>query len=173
MATAAPIPVSEYLRTSYQPDVDYVDDHIEERCLGELDHSDLQQALSQILGKSEYRAYFKVNPEWRVQVSATRYRVPDVALRRAGLPREQIGTTPPLLCIEILSPEDRMSRLMVRVREFLAMGVTEVWIFDPERRSVQVCREDGIQAHVSGVLTVPETPVTVDPAEIFGVLDEG
>ncbi len=35
MATKALIPVSEYLRTSYSPDCDYVDGEVQERNLGE------------------------------------------------------------------------------------------------------------------------------------------
>jgi hypothetical protein len=35
MATSAIVPVSEYLRTSYSPDCDYVDGEVQERNLGE------------------------------------------------------------------------------------------------------------------------------------------
>ena len=40
------IPVEEYLSTSYRPDRDYVDGEIEERNLGEKEHSILQLALA-------------------------------------------------------------------------------------------------------------------------------
>jgi Uma2 family endonuclease len=50
----------------------------------------------------------------------------------AGLEREQIIRHAPLLCIEILSPEDRLNAMRKRVQDFLDMGVAEVWIFDPE-----------------------------------------
>jgi hypothetical protein len=33
------ISLEEYLHTSYHPDCDFVDDHIEERTLGESDHA--------------------------------------------------------------------------------------------------------------------------------------
>ena len=39
------ISVEEYLATSYRPDCDYVDGRIEERNLGEYDHSSLQTAI--------------------------------------------------------------------------------------------------------------------------------
>ena len=65
-----------------------------------------------------------------------------------------------------------MSRTMIRVREFLAMGVPAVWVFDPESRSVEVCTGSGIVHHESGLLQVPETPVTIDIAAVFSVLDE-
>lgn len=49
---SAPLPqatlisVEEYLATSYQPDCDYVDGCIEERNLGEFDHSSPQTTVA-------------------------------------------------------------------------------------------------------------------------------
>jgi len=39
------ISVAEYLATSYRPDWDYIDGHIEERNLGEWHHANLQSAV--------------------------------------------------------------------------------------------------------------------------------
>lgn len=39
------IPVEEYLATSYRPDCDYLDGEIEERNVGEFDHSVIQGLL--------------------------------------------------------------------------------------------------------------------------------
>src|ERR1039458_10379887 len=49
MATNTVIPVSEYLRTSYSPDCDYVDGEVQERNTGETDHSDLEAPLLEVL----------------------------------------------------------------------------------------------------------------------------
>ena len=40
----------------------------------------------------------------------TSFRIPDVCLLRADAPFESILRDPPLLCIEIMSPEDRRGR---------------------------------------------------------------
>ncbi|MSV31371.1 MAG: hypothetical protein EXQ57_02525 [Bryobacterales bacterium] len=48
--------------------------------------------------------------------------------------RLRVASTPPFRCIEILSPEDRMTRVEVRINDFLAMGVNTVWVLDPETR---------------------------------------
>lgn len=45
MATTTLVPIEVYLRTPYRPDVDYVDGVIEERNLGQNDHSAWQKAL--------------------------------------------------------------------------------------------------------------------------------
>ncbi len=46
-ATAAhtSVPVEVYLRSSYEPDAEYVDGAIEERPMGEYDHSSWQEAI--------------------------------------------------------------------------------------------------------------------------------
>jgi Uma2 family endonuclease len=48
----------------------------------------------------------------RIRVKPDRVRIPDICLFLAE-PREQVPTTPPFICIEILSPQDRMSRVEV------------------------------------------------------------
>ncbi len=53
MHTSALVSVKEYLNTSYRPDCDYVDGHVVERNLGELDHSDLQTEIAFFFGCAE------------------------------------------------------------------------------------------------------------------------
>jgi len=46
MATMTVVPVEVYLRSSdYEPDAEYVDGVIEERPMGEFNHSDWQEAI--------------------------------------------------------------------------------------------------------------------------------
>jgi Uma2 family endonuclease len=172
MATNVLVPVSEYLSTSYSPDCDYVDGDVQKRNLGETDHSELQGQILELLRTQTNKTYFRTNPEVRVQVAPTRFRVPDVCLRRVSAPKEQIIRTPPLLCIEILSPEDRMSRMREKVRDYLDMGVAEVWVVDPATRSVMICAGTTTVEQTTGELKVPETPVVLGIADIFKVLDE-
>lgn len=78
--------------------------------------------------------------------------------------------TPPLLCIEILSPEDTMPRTLVRVRDFLLMGVPAVWIFDPATRTARVCTAEATTEHSDGLLAVPGTEATILISTAFSVL---
>jgi len=172
MATSALIPIAEYLRSSYRPDCDYVDGEVRERNLGEQDHSDLQTRLIELLLMPENKTCVRANTELRVQVKVTRFRIPDVCVRARSAPSEQIIRQPPLLCIEILSPEDTVLRTRERVLDYLEMGVPEVWILDPERRSVTVCAGLTMVEHTQGTLAVPETPVELVIADIFMALDD-
>ena len=52
------------------------------------------------------------------------------------------------------------------------MGVREVWVVDPETRSVVVCAGTTTVKHREGSLRVPETPIEVQLAEVFKALDE-
>ena len=169
MATSTVVPVSEYLSTMYHPDCHSVDGEVQERNFGELDHSDLRGQLIRLLTEPECEAHFRVNPEIRVQVGASRFRVLDLCLR---VQREQIIRTPPLLRIEILSPEDRMRRMRRRIRDYAEMGVLETWIVDPVTRSVTVYAGTSSVEVPSGALRIPEIPVEVKLFDIFKVLDE-
>ena len=172
MPTSPFVPVSEYLRTSYRPDCDYVDGEIQERNLGERDHADVQWRLLQLLSSTENQTQATARPELRVQVTPTRFRIPDVCVLRNDAPREQIVAQPPLLCIEVLSPEDTMQRVRERVRDFLNMGVAQVWVVDPKSRSITVYSGAHAEERSNGELDVPNTPIVLRLADIFQVLDK-
>jgi Uma2 family endonuclease len=130
MVTATTVPLEVYLCSSYEPDADYVDGVIEERLMGEYDHSAWQLAvLAYFLKHPEWRV--KAMPELRVQVSPTRFRVPDITVLDVAAPREQIVITPPLMVFEILSPEDIMHRVLVKLSDYERMGIQGIFVIDP------------------------------------------
>ena len=90
MQTEELISVREYLTTAYDPDCDYVDGVVEERNLGERDHAKLQGAVFAYFYNRRKEWGIHVFPEQRVQVSATRFRVPDVCVVAGPEPQEQI-----------------------------------------------------------------------------------
>jgi Uma2 family endonuclease len=135
MATTIRIPVELYLQGQYEPDVDYVDGSIEKRNLGENDHSKWQLAIQLWFSLNAEKWNVLVRPELRVQTGATRYRVADVTILDASRPQEPIPIHPPLAVFEVLSPEDRLSRVSTRLADFAGMGVSEIWLIDPETGS--------------------------------------
>ena len=130
MATTL-ISVEEYLKSSYEPDAEYVDGVIEERPMGEDQHSAWQVALVTYLNVRGREWNIRVRSELRTRTSERRYRIPDVAVLDAALPREPVATVPPVIAFEILSPEDRLSRLLVRLADFESMGVPAIYVIDP------------------------------------------
>ena len=67
----------------------------------------MQMAVSAYLHNRRQELGIHVFPEQRVQVSATRFRVPDICVVAGPRPKDLILKEPPLICIEILSKEDR------------------------------------------------------------------
>lgn len=165
------VSVAEYLATSYRPDCDYVDGEIRERNLGEKEHALLQSALNYLFRHNRSAWNVEVYPELRVQVSPTRFRIPDVTVVRAGLEWERILRTPPLLVIEVLSPADSLSRIRERVDDYLKFGTEHVWVVDSELRRAYICSPHGFEEPTDGVLAIPDSPVRVVLSELFAELD--
>ncbi len=173
MATQ-PIPeelwtVREYLRTSWSPDREFVDGRIEERNLGEKDHSLIQRYLTFLFMLKRAEWGVEVFPELRTQTQARRFRVPDVLVTRHEDRFERYVTRAPLIAIEILSPEDRLAAMQVKAGEYREFGVENVWIIDPERRVAY--RYTGTSLEEAPELVVPGTPIRVDLDELFAELD--
>ncbi len=158
------VPVEEYLSTSYRPDREYVDGQLLERNVGERDHSKLQMFISAYLYNRRQELGIHVFPEQRVQVKASRFRVPDVCVVKGAEPSEQILTAPPFLCVEILSKDDRMSEMQERIEDYLSFGVRYVWVVDPRTRRAHV--------HTSGGSHEARDVLRTDDPEIALPLDE-
>jgi Uma2 family endonuclease len=167
MATVLQIPLTEYLGMNYRPDREYVDGEIRERNVGKYEHARIQALLARWFGNHEQEWGVQVVTEQRVRVSPTRVRIPDVALLTFGSQPDVI-VEPPLLVIEILSPDDSYSDIEERARDYRTMGVETVWIINPKTRTGRIC--SGAEWVEASRLEVKGTPLYVDLPEIFGQL---
>ena len=169
MAATIHIPLGEYLQTTYRPDCEYVDGEVRERNVGKYEHARIQALLAMWFGQHEAQWSAIVVTEQRVRVSASRVRIPDVALIAPGA-HPDVSTDAPILAVEILSPDDSYSDMEERAADYLAMGIRAVWMIDPKTRSGRMCVGD---AWVAGRrLEVPGTPIYVELPEVFRSLDE-
>ena len=172
MATAVHIPVSEYLQTIYEPDCDYVNGELQERNLGEQFHSAVQKIIAALLFINRSTWALRSLTEQRVQVSPIRYRIPDICAVPSNEPSFPILLKPPVLCIEVLSPEDRFHRVVARVQDYRTMGVQHIWIIDPATRECwTIDSEGGALPMLDDAFTIPGTPVRVAIADIFEEID--
>ena len=172
MPPATLVSVEEYLRTTSDPDCEYVDGEILERPMGERGHSTVQAMLIAYFMHRRRELKIRVQPEFRLQTGISRFRVPDVLVEDANTDTERILRTPPLLCVEILSPEDTHSRIQVKVQEYLDFGVPCVWIIDPSTEQAWIhtrsANGDCLSHAVNdGVLTTPDSRLTIPLAELF------
>ena len=163
--------MAEYLRTSYQPDVDFVDGEIEERHLGEFEHNTLQVAVGSFFWAR--RKEWNIHPvtEQRIQVAGNRVRIADVAVLRGDAPREKVIVTPPLVCVEILSPEDRLSRTKLVLADYLVMGVANIWLIDPIYRAAFTFDGAGLHEADPTQLRAAGTAISLDLTEAFEAID--
>jgi Uma2 family endonuclease len=162
MAVATLISVEEYLHSIYHPDCDYVDGEVQERNWGEKDHSSTQRNIIIYFARNYHGLLDRLLPEQRVQVGATRFRIPDVCILAEDAPDEQIIRTAPVLCIEILSPEDRMSRYLDRVKDYFDMGVPVCWIIDPSARRAWVAKPGLLVEAEDGILRAGNLEMSVE-----------
>ena len=164
------ITIEEYLRTSYRPDVEFIDGRLEEKALGTWDHGFIQGLI--FAWFLQHRQEWKVVPslEVRTRVSDAHVRLPDVVVDWAG-PHPPVLIEAPLLAIEVLSPDDTYSSLKKRAKDYQAMGIPNIWLVDPDTRTAEVC--EGAFWVERKRLEIEGTAIYLDVPALFRALDLG
>jgi Uma2 family endonuclease len=171
MATSTAVPVEEYLSKTYDPDMEYVDGQLLERHVGEYDHSLLQGFIVSELNARRRQRKFRVFPEQRVRISnQPRYRIPDVSVKALPHQKERILERPDLV-IEIVSPDDSISDMLVKIADYRIAGIPYIWIVDPYKRTLTEVVEGEIRNPPTQRLSTPLVG-EVDFAPLFEQLDE-
>jgi Uma2 family endonuclease len=87
---------------------------------------------------------FVLTSETKLRIGPKRGRKPDLVLYFAGTPRPKsramMGTTPPDVAIEVVTPRPRDARRdrIDKRADYASVGVRHYWILDPELRSLEV-----------------------------------
>src|SRR6266567_2907745 len=161
------VSVEEYLSTDYSPDCDYVDGVLEDRNVGQQKHAIAQTLIAGFLLRLRQALGALVVVEQRIRVSPTRYRVPDVCVVLGADPNEAVITTPPFLCVEVVSPDDRMSRMNEKIKDYLAMGVRYVWVIDPYVGTAWTHTSGGSFEVTDGVMRTKNPDIEMLLAEVL------
>ncbi|MCW5982398.1 MAG: Uma2 family endonuclease [Bryobacteraceae bacterium] len=172
MGIATAVSEQEYLHSSYDPDCELVDGNLLDRNVGEREHSIIQGELIIYFGTRRKEWGVQDFPAQRIRLGPGHYRVPDVCVYREPAPREQVFTTPPFLAIEILSSEDRMSRVRRKIDDYLHFGVAYVWVIDPDTRKADVYTAASIYEAKDQRLRTENPEMEIPLAELFRALDE-
>lgn len=164
MGVKAAIPVVEYLHTSFPGlDCEYRDGELVERSLPDYLHGQTQLLIGSFFAVLRKRLSLYPCSETRMKVREGRYLIPDVAVFWQSRPA-QVPESPPLIAIEILSPDDRLTAVREKLHEYRAWGVGHVWLVDPHSRRMYTC-DTGLTEVNS--LTVPELGIELSPDQIF------
>jgi Uma2 family endonuclease len=169
MATATHISLEQYLKTAFEPDAEFVDGEIEERNVGEYDHNAVQKAILLWFARHEKEWGIRCIQEQRTRLSSSRVRIPDISVFARSLPIEQVFTQPQLVAIEILSPEDRHSKVQEKIDDYRVFQIPNIWIIDPVKRIGWDC-SDGNWTRKSR-FEIPSSPLSLDLSELFQDLD--
>ncbi len=106
--------------------------------------------------------------EQQTRVGSFRVRIPDLVVVKAG-PQPDVLQEPPLLVVEILSPDDTYSDLEERVADYRNMGIAAIWTIDPKTRSGRMCLGDVWKS--ARRLELPGTQIYVELDDLFSYLD--
>ena len=158
-----PIPVKEYLSSVYEPDMDFVEGELEDRNVGEKDHSKVQLRVVRLLENGKWFVAIGA----RVRISPTRYRVPDICVYERE-PEEQVLHSPPWIVVEILSREDRMSLMQRKMEDYYTAGCPHIWILDPWLRKAY--EFDGTSIAEVSELVTEDGRVRLKLAELFSAV---
>lgn len=177
--TALPMTDEEFVEFCAQ----YPDHFIEMSAEGEIlimPPSDFRtsEQIGEIFG--QLRDWSRANSRGRMSESSGGFvlpngarRAPDVAWVAPGKPglpdrgkRPRFPHFVPDFIVELRSPDDRLSRLRPKMREWVENGASLAWLVDPERRAVEVYRP----GREPETVVNPETISGEGPVEGF-VLD--
>lgn len=168
MATGALVSVEEYLSTSYKPNCDYIDGVLRQKPMPTRKHSTIEGRLSYLITAGF--PDFDPEPELTVRVRADKYLVPDLAIQRRDRIQDPYPTEPVHVCVEIMSPEDRMGAVVTKCEEYHDWGVETAWIIDPEARRAWEYRKGQhlVEVPPTGSLTAPGISIAL--ADLFATL---
>lgn len=127
--TGSLVPVEDYLKSTSKPNCEYVDGEVRPKAMATSLHGLIQALLILLLRRQGTDA----RPEVTVRLTPTKYLVPDVIA--ADEVADPYPTEPVTLCVDILSPEDRLGAVFSKCEDYHAWGVPYCWVVDPVKQT--------------------------------------
>ena len=164
MSVQTAIPLDEYLHSSFPgPDREFRDGELVARSMPDYLHGKCQLLLGGFfLARREQLRVYPCS-ETRIRLPGRRVLIPDVAVFHPVEP-SGVPDSPPLVAVEILSPDDPLSEVRAKLEEYRAWGVPHVWLVDPHSRRLYSCEE---RLHEVESLKIGELGIEVGPPDIF------
>jgi Uma2 family endonuclease len=165
MSAKTAISVEQYLHSSFPGlDQEYRNGELVERTLPDYLHSMTQGLLVAFFVALRKKFPIFVCPELRLKLRTGLYLIPDVAVFHPTEPKAPVPDAPPLLAIEILSPDDRLTAVREKLQQYKNWGVPHVWLVDPHSKRMYTCDDGLVEA---STLRIPELGTEVTPGDIF------
>ena len=140
MATGALLTAEQYLATHFgEREPEFVHGELVHRKMPTWLHGRLQHLLSVRLHGVGF-----CGTEVRMRLSDDLFRIPDLAVFVGSQPENPVPSSPPLVVVEITSPDDRHQDLLQKLEEYRVWGVAQVWVVEPELRKLLVYHAGGL-----------------------------
>jgi Uma2 family endonuclease len=167
MGVGTLISVDEYLRTSFDPDCDFIEGEVLERNVGKRRHGYAQTEIAAWFVHRRQTLRLQPITELRMRVGPNKIRIPDVLVSEMPLPDEEVFTSPPYLCIEVMSPDDTMASLQDRLDDYLHFGVPNVWVVDPWKHRGWHVTADGWANAVGGIMRTADGRIALPLVDVL------
>jgi Uma2 family endonuclease len=159
MASKVLITPEQYLATHFEREPELVHGELVEKSLPTFSHGKTQLRLCMLLGGAG-----SGGTEVRMKLAEDLFRIPDFALFEQE-PEKELPESPPLLIVEIASPDDRLRDVEQKLEEYRAWGVAHVWFVEPELKKLYTY--DRGLTNVAR-LELPQFGLTITAADLFG-----
>jgi Uma2 family endonuclease len=167
MAVDTLISVEEYLRTTFHPDCHFIDGKVVERNVGQTRHALAQAEIAAWFTQRRKVLRLQSLTELRVRVAPPRVRVPDVVIAEIPIPEEDVFTSPPYLCIEIMSPDDTKGSTQPSLDDYLNFGVPNIWVIDPWKHRGWVVTATGWARAHDAIMRTADARVAMPLSEVL------
>jgi len=161
MSAAPIVSVEDYLHRTEKPHCEYVDGVLHPKALSTTFHARAQYKLLVLLDRQGVEALAEVT----VRITPTKYLIPDVIA--SPVIQSPYPTEPVLLCVEILSPEDRVGAMLAKCEQYHAWGVPFCWVIDPEKQAAWQYHSGGEPEHLEPGRTLTAGELSVHLEELF------
>src|SRR5437762_750289 len=106
MATSTRISLEEYFRTHYEPECELIGGELIPKPMPTGKHSRMEGRLRDLLRPFEQRGYGEALPEMSLLLPGRIVLIPDLVFRLPDQPFDEhdVLDTPPLLCVDVISP---------------------------------------------------------------------
>ncbi len=159
---------AEYLAYRGKPNCEYVDGVMVPKAMGTFNHGAIQLWLGELLRRRA--AGFAPTAEQTVRLREGKFLVPDLALQRRDAIQDPYPELPIYLCVEILSPGDRLGEMLTKGEAYHEWGVPYFWVIDPETRQAWSYDKGGSPKEVPTDGEVTAGEISISMVEIFSVL---
>jgi Uma2 family endonuclease len=169
MATSARLSLEDYFRAHYQGQCEFVDGELRPKPMGTGPHARVQARLRDALRRFEQAGQGEALPEMSLWLPNGDILIPDILFSAKGQAFNEQGIfdTPPVLCIEIISPSQSFAELHDKCRRYLRWGVASCWVIDPVKRTAWQIDQDEAPREIATNGSLRAGTVAVSLSQLF------